>query len=80
MAEKKTEKLKEKEKAGKAQKEKPAKRTGTVFGGSLNIRPQPNTDADPVGVIRNGEEVEILEDLGDWYKVDAGYVMSRWVK
>lgn len=55
-------------------------RTGRVFGGNLNIRKEPDVNAGIAGVLDDGTEVTILEDLGEWLKIEAGYVMKKWVK
>lgn len=78
MAEKKTKTAPVKKAAEK--KEKETVRTGKVFGGSLNIRPEPGVDNIPTGQLNDGTEIVILEDLGEWFRIDKGYVMSKWVK
>ena len=52
----------------------------TVFGGTLNIRKEPTTAADIVGTFADGTNVTILEDQGEWLKVEAGYIMAKWVR
>lgn len=52
----------------------------TVFGGTLNIRREPDINAERVGLLMDGERIEILEDLGEWLKIPEGYVMAKWVK
>ena len=56
------------------------KTTGRVFGGALNIRKEPSIDSEPLGILKDGEQIEILETVGDWYKIEPGYVMAKWVK
>ena len=58
----------------------PCKITGKVFGGALNIRLEPSTDAAVLGQLEDGEEIEILETLTGWYRFKDGYVMSKWVE
>ncbi|MDD6812245.1 MAG: SH3 domain-containing protein [Lachnospiraceae bacterium] len=50
----------------------------------LNVRENPSTDAERIGYIDNGEKVKILENLGDWLKVEYtegknGYVAAEYV-
>lgn len=50
----------------------------------LNVREEPSTDAERIGYIDNGEKVKILENLGDWLKVEYtegknGYVAAEYV-
>ena len=37
---------------------------------TLNVRPQPNTIEDPVGGLPNGEQVKIIGEEGDFYKIE----------
>lgn len=46
----------------------------------LNKRVAPNLDAKVVAILEKGWEVVILEDHGEWSKVDGGYVMSKFLK
>lgn len=50
---------------------------------TLYVREQPNTDCTILALMPQGEELEVLEDDGDWYKVDldgdAGYVSKDYV-
>ena len=55
-------------------------KTGVVFGGALNIRQEPTTASAIVNTMKDGTMITILEDLGDWLRIDGGYVMSKWVK
>lgn len=57
---------------------KPKNKKGTVVGGNLNIRNNPGGDV--IGNLSNGEEIEILEDMGEWYKISNGFVMSKFVE
>ena len=61
-------------------KAEPAKRTGTVIDGNLNIRQEPDIESPRVGQLENGSRVAILEDAGDWFKTEHGYVMARYIK
>ena len=60
--------------------EKKKKRTGTVFGGALNIREGASVETGIAGVLEDGAEVEILGEQDGWYKIEGGYVMAKWVK
>lgn len=51
----------------------------------LNVRKEATTDSDRMGYIDNGEKVKLLEDLGDWLKVQyvegkEGYVAAEYVQ
>lgn len=59
---------------------KAATKTGTVHGGALNIRKGPDIGSERVGTLEDGTKVTILEDCGEWLKIDAGYIMKKWVK
>ncbi|MCP4655515.1 MAG: SH3 domain-containing protein [bacterium] len=60
------------------------RRIGIVTGNGLNIRPEPSTDNPPVGRIRQGDEVGILEQAGDWYLIESeqgsGYVHGDYIE
>lgn len=54
---------------------------GKVVGGSLNVRKAP--DADIVNVLKDGENVTIESEDGDWYEISvpyAGYVMKKFIE
>ena len=45
----------------------------------LNVRETPNGKI--LRTIKNGEKVEVIEDLGEWSRlVDGSYVMSKFLK
>ena len=45
----------------------------------LNVRETPNGKI--LRTIKNGDKVEVIEDLGEWSKlVDGSYVMSKFLK
>ena len=46
----------------------------------LNKRVAPNLDAKVAAILEKGWEVVILEDHGEWSKVEGGYVMSKFLK
>ena len=58
---------------------KAAMKTGTVHGGALNIRKGPDVGSERVGTLEDGTKVKILEDLGEWLRIDEGFVMAKWV-
>lgn len=50
----------------------------------LNVRKEPSIDAKRIGYIDSGEKVKLLEDLGEWLKVQytsgkTGYVSAQYV-
>jgi len=57
--------------------------TATSNTGGLNIRTEPNTNCTVLAQMGDGEEVEVIEDLGDWVAVDCdgetGYVFAEYV-
>ncbi len=59
-------------------------RYATVTADRLNVRQDPATDAKRIGYIDNGEKVKILENDGEWLKVQytedkEGYVSTEYV-
>lgn len=50
---------------------------------TLRVREQPNTECEILALMPEGEEVEVIEDLGDWLKVsvdsEEGYVSAEYV-
>lgn len=50
----------------------------------INVREKPNTSAGIIKQLDKGEEVNILSEEGDWYKVDVdgrvGYVSKEFLK
>lgn len=55
----------------------------TVKTTTLNVRQEPNTECSILALMPQGEELNVLEDLGDWVKVDLdnseGYVSKEFV-
>lgn len=51
---------------------------------TLRVREEPNTECEIMALMAVGEEVEVLEDQGDWLKVsvdsEVGYVSSDYVE
>ncbi len=54
----------------------------TSLTDALNVREQPNTDCAVLDQVYTGEELVVIEDLGDWIKVDLdgeeGYVSKQY--
>lgn len=50
---------------------------------ALRVRQEPNTSCSVIMSIENGEELEMVEDMGDWVKVsvngDVGYIAKEYV-
>ena len=54
---------------------------GTVINGSLNVRRTPGGEV--VNVLKNGENVTIESEDGDWLKISVpyeGFVMKQFVE
>lgn len=45
----------------------------------LNIRQEPNTEAEVLGTYKAGEVVECLNTEGVWIKTDRGWCMSAYL-
>lgn len=59
-------------------------RYAKVCADRLNVRKEPTTDSKRIGYIDNDEKVKLLEDCGDWLKVEytdhkEGYVSAQYV-
>lgn len=59
-------------------------RYAVVEATRLNVRKEPDLEARRIGYIDRGEKVRILEDMGEWLKVQytddsSGYVASEYV-
>ena len=59
--------------------------TGTVTTDGLRMRKEASTDGEIVTSLNDGAQVEIVEKVGDWYKVKyydeyEGYLFSEYVK
>ena len=48
--------------------------------GTLNIRSAPSTSSSVVYQLQNGTYIQLRGDLGDWYRMDMGYVSKKYVK
>ncbi len=53
---------------------------GTVTASELNIRKEPSTESDKVGVYKKGDKIEILEVKGSWGRTDKGWVSLDYVR
>ena len=59
-------------------------RYAKVIADRLNVREQPSTESKRIGYIDNGERVQLLENQGEWLRVQytdgkEGYVSSQYV-
>ena len=45
----------------------------------LNIRHKASVESNRVGVLEYGAEVKILEDCGDWYRIENGYIFKDYI-
>lgn len=59
-------------------------RYATVLATRLNVRKEPDIESSRIGYINNGERVKVLENLGEWLKVQytdktTGYVAAQYV-
>ncbi len=59
-------------------------RYANVIADRLNVREQPSTESKRIGYIDNGEKVQLLENQGEWLKVQytdgkEGYVSAQYV-
>ena len=57
--------------------------TGTVNADALRLRSEPSTESSTITYLDTGAQVEVLEDLGEWYKVSCngtvGYVYASYI-
>ena len=44
----------------------------------LNIRHKPSVDSNKVGTLNYGAKIKIVEEVGDWYKTDLGYIFKEY--
>ena len=59
-------------------------RYATVLADRLNVRKEPDIESSRIGYIDKGEKVKMLENLGEWLKVQytdksTGYVAAQYV-
>lgn len=60
-------------------------RYAVVQASRLNVRKEPSAESSRVGYLNNGERAKIVENLGDWLKVQysskqTGYVSAEYVQ
>lgn len=57
--------------------------TGTVNADALRLRSEPSTTSSTITYLNTGAQVDILENLGEWYKISyngtVGYVYATYV-
>lgn len=64
----------------------PATRTGTVANATyVNVRNAPNRDGQPIGQLQRGSLVVILDEVGDYYKIEymrypEAYVAAHFIE
>lgn len=61
------------------QSEPSTKTYGIVSTSSLNVRSGPGTSHGKVKTLSGGAQVEILEKLDGWYRIDSGYVSASYI-
>lgn len=44
----------------------------------LNIRKEPDVSSEKVGAINYGDEVLVIEDTGEWYKTELGFIYKLY--
>ena len=59
--------------------EKACKTVSCLPHPALNIRKEPNSDAEVIGEYKNGAEVPCEKPVKGWAKTDDGYVMSKFL-
>ena len=59
-------------------------KTGTVTASALNVRTQPSTESQAIGLLPYGASVQLSEQVGSWYKISfmdqVGYIFGEYVK
>jgi hypothetical protein len=45
----------------------------------LNIRRDASVESERIDILEYGERIEILEDCGDWYRIENGYIFKDYV-
>lgn len=64
-------------------KEKPTRTSGKVSCAVLNLRENPSLNAKVFGFLERDDKVIILEDQGDWLKVESkigkGFVVAEFI-
>ena len=52
---------------------------GVVTASSLNVRALPSTDSEKVSSLSSGTQIELLETLDGWHRIEGGYVSADYV-
>ena len=45
----------------------------------LNVREQPTIDSEKIGTLEYGAKIKILEESGDWYRTESGFIFKEYV-
>lgn len=57
---------------------------GYINATTLHVRPNPNTEGEPIGGLKYGDRVELLGREGDWYKIPfkdgTAYISAQFVQ
>ena len=56
-----------------------AAKVGVVNVDRLNVRKNPTIESDVVKIINKNDEVIIIEEEGEFYKVKDGFVMQKFI-
>ena len=56
-----------------------SKTYGMVSASALNVRSGPSASHEKVASLSSGAQVEILEKLDGWYRIESGYVSSEYI-
>ena len=60
------------------------KKTGTITASALNVRSQPSTESQSLGLLPYGASVELSQQVGSWYEISfmdqVGYIFGEYVK
>jgi len=56
-----------------------SKTYGMVSASSLNVRSGPGSSYEKVNSLTSGAQVEILEKLDGWYRIEGGYVSADYI-
>lgn len=57
-----------------------SKTYGLVSASSLNVRSGPGSTHEKVRTLSSGAQVEILETLDGWYRIEGGYVSADYIQ
>ncbi|WP_051654161.1 AAA family ATPase [Persephonella sp. KM09-Lau-8] len=56
-----------------------SKKNGIVIANILNVRENPSINSKIINKLRKGDKIEIVEEAGDWLKIQKG-TLQGWVK